>query len=125
MLLKRAEKYDEVVGAGNDLYLASNDRGYVRKLNLAVSQKIHNHSPDGFSWGYNGSGPSQTALAILLELFGKKIALEYYQDFKSELISVTPKEYFVLRIKHIEEWLMEKKAAPVFDKLKKEIENEL
>lgn len=30
------------------------------------SQKVWNHSPDGFNWGYGGSGPAQLALAILL-----------------------------------------------------------
>ena len=28
-----------------------------------------NHSPDGLSWGYGGSGPAQTALAILAHYF--------------------------------------------------------
>src|SRR5204863_5783137 len=30
------------------------------------SQRVINHSPDGFAWGYGGSGPAQLALAILL-----------------------------------------------------------
>ena len=30
------------------------------------SQKIVNHSPDGFEWGYGGSGPAQLSLAIVL-----------------------------------------------------------
>ena len=38
-------------------------------LNVEESLKLRNHSPDGFSWGYNGSGPSQLALAILLNEF--------------------------------------------------------
>lgn len=32
----------------------------------ARSLAVRNHSPDGFSWGYAGSGPAQLALAILL-----------------------------------------------------------
>lgn len=28
---------------------------------------VRNHSPDGFNWGYGGSGPSQLALAILID----------------------------------------------------------
>jgi hypothetical protein len=28
-------------------------------LNPELSQKYYNHSPDGFNWGYGGSGPSQ------------------------------------------------------------------
>lgn len=33
------------------------------------SQKIVNHSQDGFNWGYRGSGPSQLALAVCMRLF--------------------------------------------------------
>jgi hypothetical protein len=34
-------------------------------LQLGPSLKIQSHSPDGFEWGYGGSGPAQAALAIL------------------------------------------------------------
>lgn len=30
------------------------------------------HSPDGFEWGYYGSGPSDLALAILADFFGEQ-----------------------------------------------------
>jgi hypothetical protein len=29
-----------------------------KKLNPGPSQAIWNHSPDGFNWGYHGSGPA-------------------------------------------------------------------
>lgn len=35
-------------------------------LDPKPSQAVWNHSPDGFNWGYGGSGPAQLALAILL-----------------------------------------------------------
>ena len=38
--------------------------------------------------GYHGSGPGQLAIAILLELYGKDVAIALYQDFKSEIIDV-------------------------------------
>ncbi|GAI22752.1 unnamed protein product, partial [marine sediment metagenome] len=40
----------------------------VRELLPDASQKICDHSPDGFNWGYAGSGPAQLALAILLDV---------------------------------------------------------
>ncbi len=44
---------------------------------------IRNHSPDGFEWGYGGSGPAQLALAILYDLYrDRDIAERYYQRFK-------------------------------------------
>ena len=42
-----------------------------KPLSPLKSQSIVNHSPDGFNWGYLGSGPAQLALAILLEVFKK------------------------------------------------------
>lgn len=55
------------------------------------SQEIMNHSPDGFSWGYHGSGPAQLALAIVLELTGKP---EGYQEFKCRIISRIRGDFF-------------------------------
>ncbi|MCK4554525.1 hypothetical protein KAU19_06245, partial [Candidatus Parcubacteria bacterium] len=37
------------------------------QLSPKKSQLVINHSPDGFAWGYGGSGPAQLALAILIE----------------------------------------------------------
>ena len=55
-------------------------------LPLEPSLKIRNHSPDGFSWGYHGSGPAQAALALLLyETGDADLANAFYQDFKCDL----------------------------------------
>lgn len=35
-------------------------------LSAKTSQKLWNASPDGFAWGYSGSGPTQLAFGILL-----------------------------------------------------------
>ncbi len=56
-------------------------------LDPAPSQKVWNHSPDGFNWGYSGSGPAQLALAIVLKLTGKP---DSYQDFKFKFIAGLP-----------------------------------
>lgn len=48
------------------------------------SQKVYNHSPNGFNWGYCGSGPAQLALAIVLKLTSKS---DNYQDFKNNVIA--------------------------------------
>lgn len=56
-------------------------------LDPKPSQKYHNHSPDGFNWGYGGSGPAQLALAIVLKLTGKS---EGYQNFKWNVIAGLP-----------------------------------
>jgi hypothetical protein len=49
---------------------------------------LRNHSPDGFEWGYFGSGPAQLALALLCDATGDDaIAQKLYQTFKAEVIA--------------------------------------
>jgi hypothetical protein len=60
-------------------------------LDPRPSQKCRNHSPDGFNWGYGGSGPAQLALAIMLKLTGKA---DGYQDFKWSVIAPLPQSDF-------------------------------
>jgi hypothetical protein len=46
------------------------------------------HSPDGFEWGYGGSGPAQLALAILADYLGDDQEAErLHQEFKGEVVS--------------------------------------
>lgn len=54
------------------------------------SLKVRDHSPDGFSWGYGGSGPAQLALAIMLELTGKA---DGYQEFKWKVIAALEEDF--------------------------------
>lgn len=49
---------------------------------------LRNHSPDGFNWGYGGSGPAQLALALLADaLCDDEKARRFYQDFKFKVIA--------------------------------------
>lgn len=57
-------------------------------LDPAPSQRVRNHSPDGFNWGYAGSGPAQLALAIVLASgVPASVALRHYQAFKFQFIA--------------------------------------
>jgi hypothetical protein len=69
------------------------------------SQKIYNHSPDGFNWGYCGSGPAQLALAILMRFTGMQTALRLHQKFKFEVIAKLPQGDFELDL-DIREWIV-------------------
>lgn len=81
-----------------------------RKLEPGPSQKVWNHSPDGFNWGFGGSGPAQLALAILLKVTDKDTAVKNYQQFKWDHVAKwTPGEDFFVEV-DIQEWL-EKQAA--------------
>lgn len=39
----------------------------VNGATLPPRHDLRNHSPDGFEWGYSGSGPAQLALAIVAD----------------------------------------------------------
>jgi len=59
-------------------------------LDPSWSQRVWNHSPDGFQWGYGGSGPAQLALAILLDVTGEEErSVRLHQDFKRDKIAGT------------------------------------
>ncbi|WP_020472293.1 DUF6166 domain-containing protein [Zavarzinella formosa] len=55
---------------------------------LDARQNLRNHSPDGFSWGFSGSGPSQLALAILADVLDDDdLANKLHIDFKNKVIA--------------------------------------
>jgi len=57
-------------------------------LSPKASLKLYPHSPDGFNWGYGGSGPAQLALALLYNVtHDKNSALHNYQAFKWDHVS--------------------------------------
>lgn len=58
--------------------------GTVQDLPLCL--EVYSHSPTGFSWGYNGSGPSQLALAILVDFMGKEDAVHLYHPFNDVFV---------------------------------------
>jgi hypothetical protein len=63
------------------------------RLTPEASLAVRNHSPGGFSWGYEGSGPAQLALAILLESgIEPDEAQRVHQDFKREFIAPLPQD---------------------------------
>lgn len=69
------------------------DAVYVdgEQLDPAESQAVFNHSPDGFSWGYGGSGPAQLALALLLHVgVDDEEAVRMHQAFKRDVVACWP-----------------------------------
>lgn len=61
-------------------------------VKLEESLRYRQHSPAGFSWGYEGSGPAQLAFAILQTAVGVEFAEQRYLDFKRDVISAIPME---------------------------------
>lgn len=61
------------------------------------------HSPDGFEWGYCGSGPAQLALAILADhLSDDRQALDMYHRFKWAMIAGLPRRHWTLTSQDID-----------------------
>lgn len=78
-----------------------------KRLDPTASQAVYNHSPDGFSWGYRGSGPAQLALAILLDVTDAKRALELYQLFKEDIIAILDTEHdFTINL-DVQKWIID------------------
>jgi hypothetical protein len=77
---------------------------------------LRNHSPNGFEWGYCGSGPAQLALAILADhLANDEQALDFYQRFKWAVIAELPKRGWTLTSAQIEESqeILKSSSSPV------------
>src|ERR1051326_2990265 len=87
--------------------LIEDGEGPPMRLSPYHSQKLVNHSPDGFNWGYGGSGPSQLALAILLDyLETPELALANYQQFKWDIVAHLPSGMpWKLTGDEIEDWI--------------------
>ncbi len=79
--------------------------GPTTQLSPAPSQKLRNHSPDGFQWGYGGSGPAQLALALLLDVTTiPDVAQAYYQDFKFHYVASWGEEWSITSLEVLK-WL--------------------
>lgn len=85
---------------------------HITELNPVRSQQIINHSPNGFNWGYSGSGPGQCALAILLEVTkDKEVALRWYNHFTKEVIAHIPTDQKIQILEtKISEWIESKQT---------------
>jgi hypothetical protein len=74
----------------------------IGQRELPLHLEIYNHSPTGFSWGYNGSGPAQTALAICYDHIlyqtggdreiARERALDIHQRFKTMVVALWDKD---------------------------------
>jgi|GEM_PF-600461 len=69
------------------------------------SLSIRNHSPDGFNWGYGGSGPAQLALALLLEETTVQEAQRMYQLFKWTVIAKLNADTWAFTSQGVRAWI--------------------
>jgi hypothetical protein len=59
-----------------------------RKMTTRTLRHLEVHSPDGFAWGYGGSGPADLAVALLADATGDSyLAVVKHQAFKSAVVA--------------------------------------
>jgi len=69
------------------------------------------HSPDGFCWGYGGSGPAELARCLLMDFLGTEPKEYLYQDFKSQVIANLPMDQnWTLTYDQVQEWFNNQEA---------------
>lgn len=108
----------EVVEAGGANVMVRRPSGITVRL-----KHYEIHSPDGFQYGYGGSGPADLALAILAHALGERptrrayqaqgmegeprlYCLQRYHEFKWQVIAKLPKdEPFEIAGSFVQEWL--------------------
>ncbi|GAI26575.1 unnamed protein product [marine sediment metagenome] len=91
-------------GVGGQVIMVDED-GTRRQHSPYPLPHIVRHSPDGFNWGYSGSGPADTALSILTDCVGRDVANAFYQKFKSEFVASWG-DSFEITEKEIKDWLL-------------------
>lgn len=79
---------------------------------LAPRLDLFNHSPDGFEWGYGGSGPAQLALALLADATcSDEVARKLHQPFKWASIAVLDRDDdWQMTDAEIREWIAQHDA---------------
>lgn len=73
---------------GEAFVLVADGAGQLAELDPRAD--LWNHSPTGFEWGYQGSGPAQLALAILAACTSDALAKRQHQAFKRQYIASLP-----------------------------------
>jgi len=100
-----------------DVYVREGPKEYP----LPIRLDLFNHSPDGFNWGYAGSGPAQLALAVLADALNKtnpemirtnnEMAVELHQKFKDEEIAtIDSASDWAMSRDHVIDWILKAKA---------------
>ena len=91
------------------------DGEVIRRQGL---KHICRHSPDGFQWGYGGSGPSDLALSLMVDYFERQGVVEAmreadgcYQDFKWDFIAKIFEAEWSITEEEIHQWREERESG--------------
>ena len=78
---------------------------------LPLRLDISNTSPNGFEWGYLGSGPHQLAIAILAHAADYEYAQDMAHAFKEDVIVHLPRNHWHLPLQSVLQWVDEHPLA--------------
>jgi hypothetical protein len=92
------------------------------------------HSPDGFEWGYGGSGPADLALAILLDYFHEDptpaqlrarplLGWALHQEFKKDFVSGWRESFWAVHVDSIRMWLTQPHPKAILEAARKDQQN--
>ena len=82
-----------------------------KPLDWQGSLAVRNHSPSGPEWGYNGSGPAQLALAVMLAVTDRETAERRYHEFKDDVIARISDAEWSLPLRDVRSWLQRAAAG--------------
>jgi len=107
--------YSERTQASGEENVWVSQNGFDTLLPVEPSQKVVNHAP-GFQWGYSGQGPSQLAIAILLDYTkgNVQMAKDFYKVFKFDFVAKW-KDSWSITEQEIHEWI-KKNFDSILDK---------
>jgi hypothetical protein len=95
-LLAGSEKIERVIFSRSPVGRAIVELIYSDRAGTwPLAHRYQRHSPDGFEFGYGGSGPAECALNLLAMFIPVKEATTRetsYQDFKFKFIGAIPQE---------------------------------
>lgn len=78
----------------------------AEQYKLDPRHDLVNHSPDGFGWGYGGSGAAQLALALLCDATGDdEVAQKFYQAFKFDVVAKLKRGAWELTADYVLDWV--------------------
>lgn len=80
--------------------------GQVSRLKMTNTARAH--SPTGFAWGYEGSGPAALAHSLLADVTGvRDMATCFYREYMKEVIAkLDNAKNWTLSQQDVESWIL-------------------
>lgn len=86
------------------IVIRRNEKGEEKLISSRLD--ISENSPTGLEWGYNGSGPTQCALAILSDCLDDwELADNFKGAFRENFVSKWPHTGFEITESEIKKWI--------------------